>query len=365
MRIGVLTTSLPSGTSGGAEMQAVVLAKRLSRDHEVTVFTRSSVPESAEPTPHYRIINRCRVKVRGARFIADIAGTLWSIGRRRKSLDVLLAYQTVIDGVIAAIAKRVFGIPIVVAIRSEQEYAFSRRAQARWLGPFVFRGSDTIVVQTKTIRDDFVRALGSIGGPRLVDEISSKLAIVPNGISLRHGECVRGEDVLYVGRLIEAKGVHHLVAAMRGCPGERLVIAGSGPEARRLEDAARGIPNIVFAGRVPPEELASYFERAKILVMPSLRDEGMPNAVMEAMAWGIPVVATRNAGIPDLVVDGETGILVAPGDSSDLANAIRTLAADEALRSRFSRASREAIKRYDWPKVVAANEAVLSNVVER
>ena len=195
--------------------------------------------------------------------------------------------------------------------------------------------------------------------------MSNKIAIIPNGIFLHRGAPVTGDDILYVGRLIEAKGVHHLIDAMRLCPDEHLVIVGDGPESERLKEAIRGRTNVVLAGHVPHEELGRYFDRAKILVMPSLRDEGMPNAVMEAMNRGIPVVASRVAGIPDLVIDGETGIIVSPGDARALASAIRTLSRDAAFRARLSRESLEAVRRYDWSNVVASTVHELEKLVPR
>jgi glycosyltransferase involved in cell wall biosynthesis len=361
VRVGILSTSLPSDRTGGAEEQAYRLSEQLaSRRHDVTLFTRSKLPSVEIAPGRPRLCQRSRVSLRGVRFGADVAGTMATIARHRKSLDALIAFQTVIDGFLGVLARIRFGIPVMVSVRSEKEYLLDRNPLSRLLSPFVFRHADTIAVQLPAIRKELLQALCDSGHRKLAERISDRIVVIPNGVSIP-GEPASGraDSVVYVGRLVEDKGVRTLVEAMRECPREKLVIVGDGPERGRLERAAEGMGNVIFAGRIAPEELDEYYRSAKLLVLPSLRNEGMPNAILGAMVRGIPVVASRNAGTPDLVKDGETGFLVEPGDSSGLARAIRRLSEDPELRSRLGRNALAQMKRYEWPKIVDAVESEL------
>jgi len=359
MNVGILSTSLPSGTTGGAEVQAFKLSELLARTHDVIVFTRSNPPASPGGAPGGpRLCQRSRVRVRGLRFVADVAGTMALVARYRKSLDVIIAYQTVIDGLLAVLAKILFQIPVILSVRSEREYRLERNATSRLLSPFVFRHADLIAVQLPTIRSELLNALSRAGYRSLAERIENKITLIPNGISAPAGDASReeGRHVLYVGRLVEDKGVRYLVEAMGQCPEETLIVVGDGPEMRSLSRLAAGMGNVSFAGRIPPDRLEEYYREARVLVLPSLRNEGMPNAIMEAMVRGIPVVASRNAGTPDLVKDGETGFLVEPGDSTAIASAIRRLSADPKLRSRLGANGLQEMKRYEWPRVLEAVE---------
>ena len=140
--------------------------------------------------------------------------------------------------------------------------------------------------------------------------------------------------VLFVGRLSEEKGVLELVEASRGLP---LVVVGDGPLRERVTDAV---------GFVPPDEVGAYLDRAAVVVCPSRR-EGYGVVAREAMAHGRPVVATAVGGLAEAVIDGETGLLVEPGDAGALRSALDRLLGDAELRARLGTAGRErAIRLY-------------------
>ena len=137
-----------------------------------------------------------------------------------------------------------------------------------------------------------------------------------------------GQGLLFVGRLAAAKGVPVLIGAMAQIraahPGAHLVLIGDGPDRARLEDQVRrlGLTDAVrFAGYQNQDEVADALARSAIFVLPSFA-EGVPVVLMEAMAARRPVVATRIAGIPELVEDGVSGRIVPPGDGAALACAV-------------------------------------------
>ena len=155
--------------------------------------------------------------------------------------------------------------------------------------------------------------------------------------------------VLTVGRMLALKG-HALLleaAALRRATGSplRLTLVGDGPERERLERLAveLGIEHdVTFAGAVGSDRIHEHYAASDVFCLPSLA-EGIPIVLMEAMATGLPVVATRVGGIPELVRDGKSGLLVAPGRADVLAAALGRLAGAPELRAAMGTAARERV----------------------
>lgn len=208
---------------------------------------------------------------------------------------------------------------------------------------------------------------------------SRKIEVVRNGIDLARfraspnagvrASLTGGDDrpvVLTVARLEAQKGLHDLIDAAQRVPGALFVIAGDGPDRPRLEARARsqGIGDRVrFLGYRDdiPELLAS----SDVFVMPSLY-EGLPLAVMEAMAAGTPVIATAIGGTDELVADGETGVLVPPADPPALAVALRTLLDDpDRANAMASAAQRLAHQEFGCARVVQRVGEVYEELLSR
>ncbi len=132
---------------------------------------------------------------------------------------------------------------------------------------------------------------------------------------------------LFVGRLAEEKGVRILLAAWRLLGPERqLRIVGDGPLAGEVQEASAVTPNVIPVGRRSREDVVAEMRSARALIFPSLWYEGMPVTLIEAFAAGLPVIASGLGAINDVVRDGETGRLVAPGDARALADAVERIA---------------------------------------
>lgn len=157
--------------------------------------------------------------------------------------------------------------------------------------------------------------------------------------------------VLYVGRLVEKKGVEYLIRAMarvqEEVPETELVVIGDGPLRPKLEESARELLNRYrFLGIQPSPVVRDWMNRALLLGTPSVTassgdSEGMPTVVLEAQAMGLPVVSTTHSGIPEAVAHGETGFLVAERDWESLAGCITLLLKDKTLWHQFSRKGQE------------------------
>jgi len=160
--------------------------------------------------------------------------------------------------------------------------------------------------------------------------------------------------ILAVGRLVPKKGFEHLVRACHWLAqagiGFRCVIAGGGPLRRGLETAARklGLTQLTITGMLPPDGVEALYGRASVFVSPSViasdgdRD-GLPNVVLEAMAWRLPVVGTDVGGIPEAVAHEQTGLIVPPNNATALSEAITRLLIDRSLAERLGDAGRRLV----------------------
>ena len=203
------------------------------------------------------------------------------------------------------------------------------------------------------------------------------VTVVPYGVDLerfqppardaaRNGEVVIGS----VGRLSIEKGLDVLLDAVarlqQSGVAVRAVLAGDGPLRAKLEAQAQqlGITSRVeFRGELPHEAVPDVLAELDIFVMPS-KAEGFGVAALEAQAMELPVVASRVHGIPDVVRDGRTGLLVPPGNADPLASAIARLAGDRALRQQMGRAGRAFVQeRYRWQDNVAQMERLYQHLL--
>jgi glycosyltransferase involved in cell wall biosynthesis len=176
---------------------------------------------------------------------------------------------------------------------------------------------------------------------------ASSVEVIPSGVDLpaEIGEEATPPHILYAGRLSPEKGVEELLSAARGL---ELVIAGDGPLRDRVPGAL---------GFVPHDELQRLYGRAAVVACPSRR-EGFGVACLEAMAHGRPVVATDVGGLRDLVVHGETGLVVPAGNGEALRHALERLLGDRELRRTLGLAGRErALERFSWDVVTEATLA--------
>lgn len=184
-------------------------------------------------------------------------------------------------------------------------------------------------------------------------------------------------SILFVGRLIERKGVHHLIRALgsvRERAPARLVVIGDGPERSRLEQMARdaGVAEYVdFRGRVSNEELRQAYATTNVFVLPAVFDtrqdtEGLGVVLLEAMNYSVPVIASDIGGITDIVQHDRTGILVPPGDEPALANALSRVLTDAALSRTLGEAGRQRLHdAFSWERIVDRWEDVYRRALTR
>ena len=309
------------------------------------------------------------------RFVADAVERLRS---RQIEVEVVspndfrhygIAYGSGILGNLRREPWRAFLSPLMLASfrrAARRAAADADLIHAHWLpvGGVAMGLGTPYVLQVWGSDIDVARRLPALARPilrraRLVIAASAALAeqaaelgarevrVIPTGVDVPRdvAEPAEPPEVLYAGRLSAEKGVRELVEASAGM---NLVVAGDGP----LRDEVPGA-----LGFVPHDELLGLYARASVVACPSHR-EGFGVVCAEAMAHGRPVVAGAVGGLLDLVVDGETGLLVPPRDAAALRAALERLLADGALRRRLGAAGRDRARRIlSWNAVTDATIA--------
>jgi glycosyltransferase involved in cell wall biosynthesis len=227
-------------------------------------------------------------------------------------------------------------------------------------GPDEFYDAPGQWLPEKIAAADFIVCIGAYARSQLMHLSPAsqwhKFEICPLGVDperyvpARRPATVRPFTILCVGRLTPAKGQRILIEACRQLHQSgrqlRLVLVGSGPDEDQLKSAvaANGLEHLVrFTGALNQTEVRAWYAEADAFALASFA-EGIPVVLMEAMASGIPCVSTRITGIPELIRDGEDGLLVTPSDSDELAAALARLMDDAPLRHYLGRSGRARVQ---------------------
>jgi len=170
---------------------------------------------------------------------------------------------------------------------------------------------------------------------------------------------LRPERALFVGRLTREKGIVTFLEAVARAPELSFRIVGDGPFAAEVEAAVQRHANLEWLGWCDRAQIEAELARAACLVFPSQWYEGMPMTMLEAMALGVPVVASRCGAMAEIVAHGHNGLLCEPGDGAALADAVRSIASNRLLQRRMAVAAR---REYEERYTPASNLAQLERV---
>ncbi len=313
-----------------------------------------------------------------ASFAANAALPALSLARRFRP-DILHVYFGVPTGPVGLLVKLAMGIPYILSLRGGDVPGFMPKTLGtlhRCIGPLnhcVWDAASAVVANSEGLRE---LAQGKMGVP---------VAFIPNGVDLSTfspqvprstcststGTAPATLRVLFAGRLVEEqKGVRFLLTAvseLREAAPITVEIAGAGPGEGRLRDLVHRMglsSQVAFSGWVSREQMPARYARADVFVFPSL-EEGMPNVVLEAMASGLPIVATDIYGHRGLVEHGTNGFLIAPANAGAIAEALINLCRDPKLRTRMGQASRARAEAFTWTATAQAYLNMSQAVLER
>ena len=365
MRIAMVITSFHP-LVGGAEKQLGQLAGRMAAaGHEVHVLTRHHRGLAREEVIGGAFVHRIAAPGPGAsaRFIVGAALRL-----RQLAPDVIHSHSLFSPALAAALGKRLASAPLVAKpMMGGEARQICRKPLGRRRIAYLGQVVDRFVAVSAEIRNELV-ALG-IAPDRVVS--------IPNGVDLerfrppmpgekaasrRRLDLPPGPLVLYVGRFAAQKRVPLLLAAWRTArtPGATLLLAGTARGDLSHDVADGEVTGMRLLGVV--DDMPSLLRAVDLFVLPSA-SEGLSNALLEACASGLPVLATRVGGTEDVIVDGENGLLVPVDDQAALHDGLQRLLRDEALCARLGASARATVEaRYALDATVAGLLALYHQV---
>ena len=273
---------------------------------------------------------------------------------------------------VARSVARMLGLPLIVTLQGELTMDADQVYQSSTVLPRLLRQllleADAVTACSRHTLDEAIAFTGVDPGPRG--------HVIYNGVELNEfADVAPGSRdrpyVLAIGRHVPQKGFDVLLRAFArlhtngGLAGHDLVVAGDGPEhdALRMLATQLGIGGRVdFVGRCDRPTTAALFAGCSVFALPS-RHEPMGIVNLEAMAAGKPIVATRVGGVPELIIDGSTGILVPPGNDEELARALGTLLSNADLRGRMGMAGLDRASMFSWTAIADQYETLYASVL--
>ncbi len=271
------------------------------------------------------------------------------------------------SGVVGALVGLFRGIPLVTSFRGDDGYLARERLLWRIFTKFVIRRSSALA----PVSGELAEICKELGAP------SAKVFTPRFGVDLelfRPSESPKRADagvrIIYVGSLIPKKGVQDLLHAISGQSFNQAIldIVGEGFYAEDLKKLAGSLGisyRVNWRGLASPDEVSRFMRSSDILCLPS-HTEGSPNVVKEAMSCGLPVVATRVGGVPDLVEDNQTGYLCGVSEIGDLSEKLKLLIDDPDLRQSFGANARKRILTLgmSWTSTAEEFHRIFQSVVE-
>ena len=263
--------------------------------------------------------------------------------------DVIHAHWPFPHAYIALGAAKLFKIPLVLNFHGAELLLIRKK---KWVKPLL----KFAIGQAQAIFANSSFTAGKIKALRNVNVAKDPVTIVPHPVNGKF-------KILFVGRHIERKGICYLIEAAKHLPRDKfeIRIVGVGDLTEQLKQQAAAVNDgaeIIFTGKLSPEALANEYKTANVFTLPAIVDhkgdtEGLGVVLIEAMELGLPIVASNVGGIPDVVVDGESGILVPEKDPAALADAFKRLEADPTLIQKLLAGARNRIdKCFTWDGII-------------
>ena len=287
--------------------------------------------------------------------------------REARGCDLIYA-NWIGAGIIGALLTLFAREPLVISFRGDDGYLARDRALWRVLTKWVSRRAAVVA----PVSGELMQILADLGVPekkcRLPRFGVDTNMFRPATHRIEHRDGIR---LLFVGSLIPRKGLHDLLKALADPAFNKVVleVVGDGFYRQQLKVMCEELglrQRTHWRGMLPPEQVARIMRVSDLLCLPSYM-EGRPNVVNEAMASGIPVIATRIGGIPDMVLEGETGLLFEPGSVEEMRKCLRTLVGDADLRGRMGRAGHEFLIQsgVSWDSTAQEFDAIFSGLIKK
>ncbi len=378
MNVLLTTDYFPPHTGGGVEVAVSHLASELARlGHKVAVVTLNTQHVAARETVNdisvyrARTVELTRLGFQGAVSFSLLPTLLEACKRERPDIvhaNSIFFFTTIA----AALAKRIVKTPLITTVHGgstshlEGGLRLFVNMYENSLGRWVLNQSDGVIA----VSGEVMHYVESLGTPH------PNVTVIPNAVDIREfqpgsrqGKSSGPVRVAFVGRLLQNKGPQYFVEAaayvVHTCPSVRFCVVGEGPLLAQLMARVRQLgleDHFTFLGLVP--NVAAFLRSCDILVRPSLT-EGMPLTALEAMACGLPVIASDVGGTSEILHHGETGFLVKPKNIVELSSCITKLVIDHQLRITMGRRARAFAERYgDWGAIARQITKIYEQVLQ-
>lgn len=409
MKVCMLTSSYPryAGDIAGTFIQALA-SKLVELGHEIHVVAPDdeTVGVSSEQTVAGVVEHRFRYAPLRCMRVLGYARSLEADRRLRSStylaigpyllsahatltklterlgVDIIHAHWVLPNGPVARRVAQVTGRPLITSLHGSDVYLAERNRWFSKAARYALKGSDWVTACSGNLRDRAVRigatASNSVVIPYGVDMDrftvrQPQANVLRRSFGVSEGELV----ILALGRFVHKKGFQDLIAALPSIvdavPGVKLILAGDGDLRKHYLDQIHSLgveASVLLPGRVASDDVPGIMAIADVFVMPSITDsegnvDGLPNVVLEAMAAGKPVVATRVGGLSELIEHGKTGMLVPERSPQCLSREIIKLLSDpEARENVGNRGSEHVRKNYNWASAARAFVDLYQHAVE-
>lgn len=339
--IDVLFVSPFRGSTGGiASWMQRLVEQGLSDNYKIHVVDISVYNKK-------RIHNMSSWAGEGRRTFHIMASILWHYATIRPSIIHINSSVDpnhklgMVRDLICAVLGRLWGITVVGHYRGDVSGIERDRVKGiyRWLVRALVRASDLNIALNR----DSLACIVALQRSEQRAPVS-----LPNFIqdSVFHHHVVRPADlsgrirVMYAGRITAVKGCCEILAVARQLPEVDFILLG--PVKSDMEPYLHTLPaNVILGGDVAPDAVLQQMSSSDLFLFPTIHSEGFPNAVLEAMAVGLPVVATRMGAIPEMIDDGMGGLLIDSNDEREIVSALRILISDPEMRSRMGLFNRQ------------------------
>lgn len=339
LRVGLVGPLPPP--AGGMAMQTRQLSNLLAAGGALVTTVQTNVPYRPDWLQRVPVVRAC------ARLVPYLL-TLWRTAGRCDLFHVMAnsGWSWHLFAAPAVWMARLRGVPVVVNYRGGEAGRFLDRQAA--VVRLTMARAAALCVPSDFLKEVFHRhGIVSEVVPNVVDlECFCPAAVPTDGARLL---VARNLEAIYDN----ATALRAFAIVLAHLPEAQLTVAGSGPELASLQALAAELgvtDRVCFAGRLERQQMADTLRGSAVAINPS-RIDNMPNSVLEALASGVPVVSTAVGGVPFIVRDGESALLVPPADPFAMADAILRVLGDRALSQRLAEAGLREAQRYAWPQV--------------
>ena len=367
----IVTGIFPPDIGGPASYVPKITTELCDQGWKATVITLSDSLSHNDGCYPFRVIRIARSQSK----IKRIPRTIWTIAKQAQTADVMFANGLFPEAVIASRLRRK---PLVMKIVGDwawersvnhgwtkdnidefQKNRYPIRVQViKWLRSIVTRRSHRVITPSHYLRK-IVEGWGV--NPAQIEVIYNALEPISD-VSPMRLPLFAGVTVITVARLVTWKGIDSVIKAVSSVSDCRLIIVGDGTERTSLESLAADLgiaQRVIFTGQVPRQTVLQYLRASDIFVLNSTY-EGLPHIILEAMAVGVPVIATDVGGTGEVVKHEINGLLISPRNDEALRGAIKRMLENPGERERFALSGQSTVsEHFQWKTLAENTERIL------